>query len=420
MKRLLPIIFILLLVINVQADGGYFPPYPEPMYEPTQEAVILFNGYRETLIIKPSFAGETNEFAWVVPVPAYPTVEEAETELFRELQRLTRPQYTGSRSFGGVMMAATSAEGDPGIFLHERKQVGIYDTVIMSGYNEENFLWWFQKEGFAVPDNAKPIIREYMNKNWIFVVMKINTEEYEGEIHPVEFKFDSPEPIYPLKISSVNKGASEIHLYAFTEHRVQEEAFAVTYAKQIEPEDILHNYPELNKLLDRGYFLTKLERTMWPADMTYDLVLTKHTTVDPWSGQEKSEEYIPVREEPFNWGEFFALNVVLLVIFGIVSQIFRFVHNKFVKKKEKIEPKRAFIYAIVLVVLLNLMVYSGGFGSIAIAILAIPIYLLMFIIEAIWDLTPMLGPVVGLAFVIGFMGALFYAIHWVSTKLLKK
>src|SRR5437899_655066 len=43
--------------------------------EPDQKAFLFFSKGQEQLIISPSYAGETKEFAWVVPVPARPRVE---------------------------------------------------------------------------------------------------------------------------------------------------------------------------------------------------------------------------------------------------------------------------------------------------------------------------------------------------------
>lgn len=421
MKRIIPLIFVFLLVATALADGGYFPPpdYPQ-MYEPTQEAIVLHNGYRETLIIKPSFSGDAGAFAWVVPVPAYPEVTESDRELFRELYQLTSPQYIAQSSvgFGGAMMA-TAESKDVGIYFHERKQVGIYDTVIMSGWDENNFMWWFEKEGFSIPESAKPIIKEYMNKNWIFVVMKIEKSEYEGEIEPVQFEFDSPNPMYPLRISSVNKGASEIRLYSFTQHRMSEPGFEVEYASRIEPEEIIHRYPKLNQLLDRGYFLTRMERTMWPAEMTYDIVLEEDVTVDPWTGQPNSEEYVPVRERPFDWGGLILLNIFAIPFLFVTGQIFRAIFNRVGKKKRKLSIARALGYSVVLAVLLNLVLYSGSLGQIFNALISAPFELLETIYWVVLVVFSYLSGLFAIALGLAVIAAIFYAVHWLSVKLLK-
>jgi len=408
MKRLLPIIFILLLAINVNADGCYFPPPNHgQLYEPTQEAVIVFNGHHETLIIKPSFSGEASEFAWVVPVPAYPTVEKSDRELFYELDRLTSPVRYGPAPMG-LTFSGEAKASDVGIYLHERKQVGIYDTVIMSGWDENNFVWWFQKEGFNIPDSARPIIKGYMDKHWAFVVMKINSSDFDGEIQPAQFGFDTPEAVYPLRISSVNKGASKITLYAFAESRMQEDGFNVTYAKQLDAKDLLYDYPKLNQLLDRGYFLTRMERTMWPAEMSYDIALAKDTTTNPWTGKEESQEYVPRREAPFDWDMFFFVNLAAAAVLAIAALAFRFVFNHF-NRKSPIGVKRVLAYGAVLLVILDIVIYYDQLGS---AAASIPALLSGWLLPVVWLATMIFVPLV-------FLGAIFYAVHLAATKLYK-
>ena len=410
MRHLLPVIFILLLAINVNADGVYFPPpHHDQLYEPMQEAIIIFDGHHETLIIKPSFSGKASEFAWVVPVPSYPTVNESERELFYELERMTLPVRYSPMPMG-LTFSGEAKASDVGIYLHERKQVGIYDTVVMSGWNEDNFVWWFQKEGFAIPDSARPIIREYMGKQWVFAIMRINSSEFQGEIQPVQFGFDTPEAVYPLRISSVNKGASEITLYAFADARMQEDGFNVTYAKQLDAKDLVYGYPKLNQLLNRGYFLTKLERTMWPADMAYDIVLAKDTTTNPWTGEEESQEYVPKHEAPFEWGAFFIINIVAAIFLAFAALAFRLVFNRFTKKK-RITVKRALAYGAVVLALFDLTAYSGQLGR---AIMSIPALLPW---AAGW-LRPAVGLIAVVAAPLAVLGALFYMMHWAATKLL--
>lgn len=415
MKRIL---LLMLLIAGVLADGGYFPPpYHQQMYEPTQEAMLVFDGSHETLIIKPSFDGDASSFAWVVPVPNYPTVEAADPELFYELYRLTQPVYESRATLGMGIMAASAPQGDVGIYLHERKQVGIYDTVVMSGWNAENFMWWFQKEGFAIPDSAMPLIEEYMAKDWIFVVMKINGSDYTGGIEPVKFEFDSPEAVYPLRISSVNKGASEIHLYVFADERQQEPGFNVTYASRFTADEA-RSYPKLNELLDREYFLTKLERTMWPTQMTYDIVVEDDVKRDTWTGAQYSEEYVPKYERPFDWGALIIVNIIAVPLLAVASVAFWFALNHLSKKK-KLGFARALAYGLIALVLLNLALFSSQLGEIVATLVMLPIYLISGLGNWIGNLVPLL--IVGVLIVLALagIGVAFYAIHWVASKILK-
>lgn len=71
-----------------------FPPvaFPANVTIPDQRALIHFTNGTERLVIETRFTGAGTNFAWVVPLPAQPVIEEATTGLFPTLQYLFRPQ----------------------------------------------------------------------------------------------------------------------------------------------------------------------------------------------------------------------------------------------------------------------------------------------------------------------------------------
>ncbi|MBU0762488.1 MAG: DUF2330 domain-containing protein [Candidatus Altiarchaeota archaeon] len=132
-----------------------------------------------------------------------------------------------------------------------------------------------------------------------------------GTIQPLKLSFKSENAIYPLKISSVNKGATEILLYVFAKHKVSEEGFATEYARWVETDDVKH-YEVLNEVLDNRYYLTKLRREMWPKEMTEDLILEK--------AQDNSEVIHVVYEDGYYLGwaiTFFSIFILYLMILFI-------------------------------------------------------------------------------------------------------
>src|ERR1019366_10492096 len=66
--------------------------YPAKITIPDQRALICFSNGTERLVIEPLFTGAGTNFAWVVPFPSQPVIEEATTGLFPTLQYLFRPE----------------------------------------------------------------------------------------------------------------------------------------------------------------------------------------------------------------------------------------------------------------------------------------------------------------------------------------
>ncbi|MGH7993125.1 MAG: DUF2330 domain-containing protein [Limisphaerales bacterium] len=94
MRQLLSLFLLLLMPLAALADGIFIPPvaFPAQITIPDQRALICLSNGTERLVIETRFTGSGTNFAWVVPLPSQPVVEEATTGLFPTLQYLFRPQ----------------------------------------------------------------------------------------------------------------------------------------------------------------------------------------------------------------------------------------------------------------------------------------------------------------------------------------
>jgi hypothetical protein len=99
---------VVLLPLALFGDGKVFPPtaYPDVQI-PDQRALIHFADGAETLVIETSFVGQGTNFAWVVPVPSVPKIEEASTGLFPTLQTIFHPKviHDVTRYYLGLLIA---------------------------------------------------------------------------------------------------------------------------------------------------------------------------------------------------------------------------------------------------------------------------------------------------------------------------
>jgi hypothetical protein len=93
-KRALLFLVLLLLPVMAVADGGIYihkTAIAQTVSIPDQRALICWSNGTERLAIETRFIGEGTNFAWVVPLPAKPEIEEATTGLFNTLEYLFRP-----------------------------------------------------------------------------------------------------------------------------------------------------------------------------------------------------------------------------------------------------------------------------------------------------------------------------------------
>jgi hypothetical protein len=93
-QRIFSFLLLLFLPMAALADGMVVPTiaYPAKVTIPDQRALICFSNGTERLVIETRFTGAGTNFAWVVPLPSQPVIEEATTGLFPTLGYLFRPQ----------------------------------------------------------------------------------------------------------------------------------------------------------------------------------------------------------------------------------------------------------------------------------------------------------------------------------------
>lgn len=94
MQRLFFSLLFCLLPLSALADGMVFPTvaFPAKINMPDQQALIHFTNGTERLVIETHFVGAGTNFAWIVPLPGEPVIEEASTGLFPTLEYILRPE----------------------------------------------------------------------------------------------------------------------------------------------------------------------------------------------------------------------------------------------------------------------------------------------------------------------------------------
>jgi hypothetical protein len=178
-------LMFLLTTTLVRADGGFFPPvyYAEDITEPTQKAAILFSNSQERIVLQVEYGGSMNDFAWIIPVPNYPTVNKSDPLLFEELHYLTEPiHHTAPDLFPLMFIGATAAMSQKSVTLLERQQVGIYDVSIISATNSTELVDWLSGNNYSIPKSASDVLNYYISKKWFFIAVRINLAPFDDKL----------------------------------------------------------------------------------------------------------------------------------------------------------------------------------------------------------------------------------------------
>jgi uncharacterized protein DUF2330 len=214
---------LVLAAASAFADGGFVWNGQGDLHEPAQKAVILHLDGVEDLILQVKYEGEATDFAWVVPLPAPPTISAlpSDAKIFGELSWYTRKRLRLG------MWRTLAGSGD--IQVVERKHVGVYDVAVLKGDSGAALVDWLSKAGFAFPKDRTNVLDHYVKRGWVFAAARIHPDDLtedtakqlrRGTLQPMQFTFATDDIVYPLHISSINAGRSKVLVYILARYPV--------------------------------------------------------------------------------------------------------------------------------------------------------------------------------------------------------
>lgn len=231
----LSLVIVLPLVFSNRAHalGIAYDPY-YPIYV-NQQKVVVYHDEKtgmESLVVSPSFRGEAKDFGLIIPTPSEPTVESIKDTLFTSLEDITRIDYSKmpapvENPLLGVSGIGVSDyyRGSP-VQVLETQKVDIYNILVIKVKDDQGLKTWLTDNGFQVSKDSEYVIKQYAEKDFYFVLAKINTEVLgsyvtgqlrEGHVNPLKVTFNSKEPFIPVKLlgTSGHKDASLVFASSF-------------------------------------------------------------------------------------------------------------------------------------------------------------------------------------------------------------
>ena len=369
MKRIVQSLLLFCLPLAVLADGMVVPSvaYPAKVTIPDQRALIHFTNNTERLVIETRFTGAGTNFAWIVPLPSQPVIEEATTGLFPTLQYLFRPQIVhdvtrfyililvligliflirflikyASPGFiivlfflllivvvvvflpalGAASEGMASIGASQPVSILDRKLVGIYETTTISSHDPKALESWLRENGFTVATNAGPVIASYVKDGWVFVAAKIRRDQPENETntpHPLSFTFKTAHPVYPMRLTGLDSPSLTVDLYVFGDGRATAPHFKVESCTR---PNIIH--PLLRQWVGDSPVATKLTATLSPAQMRQDVWLDQSSFFLEHKNRVFSRQ--GALTIALNWGAgFFAAGLLAVWLWVFASETSKF------------------------------------------------------------------------------------------------
>ncbi len=211
--------------------GFYVAGADSSLYNDATMVVLMRDGQRTILSMQNSYAGPTEDFAMVVPVPEVLHEEDVRTlpaAIFQKIDRLSaprlveyweadpcEPQYLYDAVPTSSMVSEESeAGGEMDMEYQVRVEasfaVAEYDVVILSAGDSDGLERWLQHEGYNIPSGAARVLRPYVESGTKFFVAKIDAERVQFDangravLSPLRFHFDDQRFQLPVRLGLLN------------------------------------------------------------------------------------------------------------------------------------------------------------------------------------------------------------------------
>ncbi len=227
---LLPICLSLVTMPLAQvtlADRGMVPIGDVSVYGPGQKAIIAWNGDEEIMILSTDVsASGDSQVLEILPLPSEPKVEKGDFASFEQVNRLIE-EHSPRQWWDGFRKGALTPGEGVEIIFHEK--IGAHDiTVVKAGDSAELVMWaesFLRDAGIEHEISSaklESLVDDYIGRDityFVFDLIEVTSEP--RSIEPIVYRFNSDFLYFPLKISTLAQGWTDINLFLLTPQPVK-------------------------------------------------------------------------------------------------------------------------------------------------------------------------------------------------------
>jgi hypothetical protein len=218
---------------EARACGGFF--CSQVPVDQTGEQIIFGVGNGTiTAQILINYAGEAEDFAWVLPVASKPEITLGSQSAFGILDQRTAPVFNLDWStnnqcnnwwwlspLASAPDASDEDGGGRGVTVVAEKEVGPFQTVVLESTNTDELIAWLDDNDYDQPPQARALIDHYVRQGMLFVALRLLKDEPTGAIQPIALTFEEPNPCVPLVLTQVAASPDmPVQLYLVSDNRI--------------------------------------------------------------------------------------------------------------------------------------------------------------------------------------------------------
>lgn len=205
------------------ADRGMVPISDVSVYGPGQKAIIAWDGGEEILILSTDVrASRASQVLEILPLPSEPKIEKGDFASFKQLDKLIKEHFPVA--LGDRFGKGTLGPPEAGVEIVFHEKIGAHDITVVKAADSNELVQWAEKflkdagiEHKISSPKLESVTQSYMAQDinyFVFDLIEVSSEP--KSIEPIVYRFDTDFLYYPLKISTLASGWTDINLFLLT------------------------------------------------------------------------------------------------------------------------------------------------------------------------------------------------------------
>jgi len=218
-----------LMAFAVHADRGSIPfDSKVEIFEPTQRAIIAWNGEEEILLLSTDLrASAPTKVLEVIPLPSEPKVTEGDLKSFTKAIEIINSRQKALAKGGGSGRDSFGGDEEPKVPAGEvtfHEKIGAHDISVTHVVDSAGFIKWVEdyltKQGVEnpeIPAPLKAVVAEYLKEGFkwfVFDVVELSDKTKTNDA--IQYRFKTNALYYPLKITRTESGDTSVELLILT------------------------------------------------------------------------------------------------------------------------------------------------------------------------------------------------------------
>lgn len=195
------------------------PPSGKPVVNADQTVVIVWDAAAKMqhFIRKASFKSDAADFAFLIPTPSQPELNESGNEAFPFLQKLTAPETVktqrprGMNCGCGEVLDKAAAPANA-VRVLEEKLVAGFNAVVLEADSAGALVSWLEEHGYAFSPEVQDWAAPYVESGWKITALKVakddsGTEDKAVSASALRMSFETDRPLFPYREPDTTEAA---------------------------------------------------------------------------------------------------------------------------------------------------------------------------------------------------------------------